>query len=181
MFKRQLRKNMKKERLKRKFDTAKTYIKNLSNVQLTDSEILVLSKNLKFIPTPNPPRTREIMRDFDDLARRMRARLWVHENNIKRKSDPILAKKKTMTNIPSDNVSLENYLTATKIELANLHNNWNLSRQEKVKRAIYNIKTNKRFKKRHGNNFSPKLRNALNSLKNNKKLSLRKATRETAQ
>lgn len=156
-------------------DTAKTYIKNLSNVQLTDSEMLVLSKNLKFIPTPSPPRTREIMKDFDDLARRMRTRLWVYENNIKRKSDPLLTKKKKMTNIPSDNVSLENYLTATKIELANLHNSWNLSRQEKVKRAIHNIKTNKRFKKRHENNFSPNLRNALNSLKKNKNIIIKKS------
>ena len=55
-----------------KVNHTKTFIKNLSNVHLMDSEILVLGQNLKFAPTPDPPNTQDLIKDLEDLARRMR-------------------------------------------------------------------------------------------------------------
>ena len=78
--------------LNEKINRAKTFIKNISDVSLTNNEILVLSKNLKFVPTPRPPTTRDIIKDFDDLARRMRTRLWIYLKKAKRKLDPFLSK-----------------------------------------------------------------------------------------
>ena len=50
-------------------------IRNLSNEQLTDEQITLLSRGLKFIPTPiiteNKIR-RELLKDFDLFARQMR-------------------------------------------------------------------------------------------------------------
>lgn len=158
-----------------KIDLAKTYIKNLSKVILTDNEILVLSKNLKFVPTPNPPTTRDLMRDFDDLAKRMRTKLWVSENNIRQKFDPFVDRKRKRTNTPSDNISLENYLTATKIELANMHNSKQRSKQEMLKSALHNIHHNKRFRKRLNGNFTYNLKTALTKLRRNKNIIVKKS------
>ena len=129
----------------KQIECAKTYIKNLSKLTLTNDEILVLSKNLKFSPTPSPPSTRDLMNDFDDLARRMRTRLWAHDNNKKRKLEPFTEQVKRCTDTPSTNASLENYLTATKIELANLHSRKRLNEKSMLKQALERISTNKRF------------------------------------
>ena len=50
-------------------------IRNLSNEQLTDEQITLLSRGLKFIPTPITTENnirRELLKDFDLFARRMR-------------------------------------------------------------------------------------------------------------
>ena len=41
------------------------------------------------------------MNDFDDLAHRMRSRLWVYVNKVKRKTDPFLSKISKKVDIPS--------------------------------------------------------------------------------
>ena len=140
---------------------AKTFIKNLSDVSLTNGEIFISSKILKFAPTPSPPTTRDILNDFDDLARRMRTRLWLYVNEIKRKTDPFLSKIRKKVDIPSDNISLENYLTETKVELANLHNRRRFSKEKTHENALHNICINRKFKEKVRNNFSPNLRVAL--------------------
>ena len=92
---------------------AKSYIRNISNVTLTDSEILVLSKNLKFAPTPDQPTTREIIKDFDDMAKRMRTRLWAYENKRAYKKELFTSNERKSMDTPSNNIALENYLTDT--------------------------------------------------------------------
>ena len=134
-----IRRRRKKTNRKDKIEIARTYIKNLSKYSLSDSEILILSKKLNFVPTPAPPRTRELIIDFDDLARRMRSRLWAFENKAKRTSELFTIKKKVQTDTPSDIAVLENYLTATKIELANLHSSRRFNREKMLKNAIQNI------------------------------------------
>ena len=56
-------------------ESHRKHIRNLSNEQLTDEQITLLSRGLKFIPTPviteNKIR-RELLKDFDLFARRMR-------------------------------------------------------------------------------------------------------------
>lgn len=175
----QKRKQNKKEQitqdLSSKINNAKSYIKNLSNITLTDDEIMVLSKNLKFAPTPSPPTTRGLIKDFDDLAKRMRTRLWVYENKIKFKNDLFTTRERKRTDTPSNNASLENYLTATKIELANLHSNKRFSEQTMIRNALNNIQKNKRFKKRVQGNFSYKLKQAVRALQKNKNIIIKKS------
>lgn len=171
----QKKKNHIKQNQTEKISLAKTYIKNLSKLTLTDEEILVLSKNLKFVPTPDPPTTRELIKDFDDLARRMRTKLWAYENNIVCKKDPFTNRERKRTDIPSGNISLENYLTATKIELANLHSSKRFNKQTMLKNAMLNIHKNKRFKKRVKGNFTHRLKIALKKLQNNKNIIVKKS------
>lgn len=165
------RKTYRKERI----EIARTYIKNLSKYTLSDSEILVLSKNLKFVPTPAPPRTRELIKDFDDLARRMRSRLWAFENKVKPKQELFTTRKQVKHDAPSDNATLENYLTATKIELANLHSSKRYNRENMLKTAVQNIYQNKRFHHRIKGNFNSKLKTVLRKLQKNNNIIIKKS------
>ena len=109
---------MEQSNLKEEIKKAKQYVKNLSDRELTDSEYLLLSKNLKFVPTPDTPRMRDLLRDFDDMASRMRTRMWMFENKTKPKNEPFTCKRERPDRL-SENGALESYITATKIELAN--------------------------------------------------------------
>ena len=169
------RKQRKKMQRKDKIKQARSYVKNLSKVTLSDAEILVLSKNLKFVPTPTPPRTRELIKDFDDLSRRMRKRLWAFEKKIKPKLEPFTENKQQTSNSHSGNASLENYLTATKIEIANIHCSKRFSRGEMLKKAMHNIHKNKRFKSLIRGNFNPKMQSALRKLQSNNKIVIKKS------
>ena len=56
-------------------ESHRKHIRNLSNEQLTDEQIILLSRGLKFIPTPITTENnirRELLKDFDLFARRMR-------------------------------------------------------------------------------------------------------------
>ena len=57
------------------------HIKNLSNKELSNDQINLLAKGLKFIPTPVTKQSqikRQILRDFDQFARRMRLMYIFH-------------------------------------------------------------------------------------------------------
>ena len=74
--KRKERKNLKRtERANETLEANKKHIKNLSNKELTNDQINLASKGLKFIPTPvtnlNLVR-RQLLQDFNQFARRMR-------------------------------------------------------------------------------------------------------------
>ena len=169
------RKERRKTETAQTIERAKSYIRNLSNVTLTNSEILVLSKNLKFAPTPNPPTTREIIKDFDDLARRMRTKLWAYENRKPYKKELFTCSESRNTDVPSNNIALENYLTATKIELANLHTKRRMDEQTRVKQAIQNIYKNRVFKRCAQGNFSYGLKRALRKLQQNEQIVVKKS------
>ena len=52
------------------------YIQNMSNEKLSNEEISLLSKGLKFVPTPNSNEKtlrRQLMQDFNEFERRMRS------------------------------------------------------------------------------------------------------------
>ena len=56
-------------------------VRNLSNEQLPDEQITLLSRGLKFIPTPITTENnirRERLKDFDLFARRMRLQYIYH-------------------------------------------------------------------------------------------------------
>ena len=83
--------------------------------------------------------------------------------------------------IQSDNIALENYLTETEIELANLHNSNKYSKDKLLKIALHNIHTNKKFRQNTRNNFSQGLRAALKWIKSRKRYyHQKKVIKETA-
>ena len=64
-----------KKRFCNAIESRKQYVKNLSNEQLTDKQITLLSRGLKFIPTPVTKENlirRQLVADFNQFARRMR-------------------------------------------------------------------------------------------------------------
>ncbi|CAH3038535.1 unnamed protein product, partial [Pocillopora meandrina] len=68
----------------RKGEKNKIYLKNLSDNTLTDHQVTVLAKGLKFIETPvtNENKIRQqLLRDFEQFARRMRLRYIFHGND----------------------------------------------------------------------------------------------------
>ena len=73
-------------------------------------------------------------------------------------------RKRAKHEAPSDNTALENYLTATKIELANLHSSKLYNRENMVKTAVQNIYQNKWFHHRIKGNFNSKLKMVLRKL-----------------
>ena len=61
------RKKLRRDIYQKKQDTNKRYIKNLSNLELTQAQINLLSRGLKFIPTPVTNETHirtELLNDF---------------------------------------------------------------------------------------------------------------------
>ena len=83
------RKERRKIKDKKRFfdaiESLKQYIKNLSNEQLTDEKITLLSRGLKFIPTlvakENLIRC-QLLADFNQFARRMRLLLMSRQDKL---------------------------------------------------------------------------------------------------
>ena len=58
-------------------ESNRKYIKNLSNLELTNDQINLLSRGLKFVPTPTTNETalrKQLLTDFKDFARRIEYR-----------------------------------------------------------------------------------------------------------
>lgn len=65
-----------------KIAQAKKHAINLSQRQLSANEYMLLSRGLKFIPTPFVKGAKaEVLTDFDELARKMRCRYLYHDNS----------------------------------------------------------------------------------------------------
>ena len=80
--KRKHRKKLAKNSIIKKAEEIKnTYIRNLSNCNLTTDQINLLSRGLRFIPSPHTNTNsvkKQILRDFNQFARRMRLRYIYH-------------------------------------------------------------------------------------------------------
>ena len=75
---------LKCRRLAKERETNVKFLKNFSNHQLTDNQVSVISKGFKFIPTPvtNENSIRQqLLRDFEQFARRMRLQYIFHGQN----------------------------------------------------------------------------------------------------
>ena len=99
----------------------KQHIENLSDTQLTTEQINLLSRGLKFIPTPVMKRNqirRQLISDFNQFARRMRLQYIYHDENTEQ--HPFHVKSSWIPPIQRS-VSLETYLEEVKIKLAELH------------------------------------------------------------
>ena len=118
------------------------YIKNFSNKALSDDEVKLLSRGLKFIPTPPVPTSnKSLLKDYDNFARTMRLR-YLFANEKKTTAHPFHVKSTWQPPI-QNSVALENYLEETKLELASIvfnPQNDNISANER--KAISTLKRN---------------------------------------
>ena len=139
----------------RKTESRKRHIKNLSKEQLTNEQINLLSRGLKFIPTPATRENlirRQLLNDFEQFARRMRLQYIFHrkDNN----PHPFHVRSDWIPPV-QPSVALEIYLEKIKIELAEI----NVSRPK--------------------DNLPQSERNALTELMSNKNIVLKKADKGT--
>ena len=75
------RKKTRKDIRALKTESNRKYIKNLSNLELTNDEINLVSRGLKFVPTPTTNETalrKQLLTDLNDSARRMRLQFLLY-------------------------------------------------------------------------------------------------------
>ena len=126
-----------------KNDKGEKYIKNLSNEKLTDAQIKLISRGLKFIPTNTPNKNRirrQLLRDYEDFARRMRLKYMFHGQN--REIHPFYVKSDWEPPV-QPSVALESYLEEVTLLLTEIHitkPKHNLSRNEQ--KALNELKQN---------------------------------------
>ena len=97
-----------------------TYIRNLSNCNLTIDQINLLTKGLRFIPSPHTNTDsvkKQNLRDFNQFARRMHLRYIYH--STRNKKHPFYVKSNWEPPIQRS-VTLEKYLEETKIKLSEI-------------------------------------------------------------
>ena len=125
----------------------------MSNTNLTDQEIALLAKGLKFIPTPEKPASQKnLIRDFNTFARSMRLKYIFADS----KSNPRpFYVRSNWQPPPQPSVALENYLEQTKHEIANI--------------TFTDVK----------DNLPANQRRALRTLKTNREINLKKADKGT--
>ena len=101
-----------------KVQKTKQFILNLSNRPLTDNEVLLLSKGLKFIPSPYQKNTKKtLMKSFNEFARKLRCRYHFHED-IESKLHPFRVKSGFTPGYTCN--ALEQYIEFTKLELTSI-------------------------------------------------------------
>ena len=102
------------------------FVKNLGPNRLKPQEIIVLAKGLKFIPTPDPPKLKDILQDISLFERRMRLRYKFR--NSQRLPHQF---RKTSAYIPlaTHNNTLETYLALTR---AFVHETFLSSRDRRI-------------------------------------------------
>ncbi|VDH93638.1 Hypothetical predicted protein [Mytilus galloprovincialis] len=109
----------------------------------SDSEISLLAKGLKFIPAPAEKNIkRNLLQSFDKLARKMRLKFLFYGNENVINNHPFTMKSGYTPNFA--NTAIENYIFATKIELGRIHLHKfkdNLTKSERM--ALQSLKQNK--------------------------------------
>ena len=120
------------------------YTKNLSNKKITDAQIkLVISHGLKFIPVNKLNKNRirrQLLQDFETFARRMRLKYMFYGYN--RNVDPYYVKSNWNPPVQKS-VALESYLEEVKLQLTEIQitkPKQNMSRDEQ--KALNELKQN---------------------------------------
>ena len=137
------RKIKKRDKIKKSANNKRKYIKNLSDYEMSTDQINLLSKGLKFIPTPTMGETRikrQLLQDFKEFERRMRLKYIFHGQD--KEPHPFYVKSHWEPPV-QPSVALENYLEGVKTELAEIK----LSKPkqnlpQKERQAIRELKTN---------------------------------------
>ena len=105
---------------KKTTESKKKHIRNLSDYNLTRDQINLLSRGLKYIPTPVTNKShirKELFKDFATFARRMRLQFIFHGQN--KEPHPFHVKSNWEPPI-QPSVALETYLEEVKIQLAGI-------------------------------------------------------------
>ncbi|XP_071150281.1 uncharacterized protein [Mytilus edulis] len=132
-----------KNRHIKKIESSRQYIEVFSQTEPSDSEISLLAKGLKFIPAPAEKNIkRNLLQSFDKLARKMRLKFLFYGNENVINNHPFTMKSGYTPNFA--NTDIENYIFATKIELGRIHLHKfkdNLTKSERM--ALQSLKQNK--------------------------------------
>lgn len=131
-----MRKTRKQKRCNKERETNEKFLKNLSDHRLTNSQVSILSKGLRLIPTPVTINENEIkphlLADFEQFARRMRLQYIFHGNHEGK--HPFHVKSNWIPPV-QPSVALESYLENVKVRLAEITTQkpkYNLSRKEHI-------------------------------------------------
>ena len=109
-----------KRRAAKERELNEKFLRNLSTHQLSDDQVNVLSRGLKFIPTPVTNKTtirRQLLRDFEQFARRMRLQYIFHGQD--KEPHPFHVKSNWMPPV-QQSIALESYLESVKPQLADI-------------------------------------------------------------
>ena len=112
-------------------ETNEQFLKNFSSHQLTDNQVSVISKGLKFIPTPVADETKirhQLVQDFEQFPRRMRLQYIFYGQN--KEPHPFHVKSNWIPPV-QPSVALESYLESVKVQLGKIKTikpEYNLSR-----------------------------------------------------
>ena len=98
-------------------NAAAKFIRNLSDITLNAAEITALGKGLNFVPS-FPTEVTSIMKDFSNTERLMRLRYILKDSALA--TCQVFRRKSTLIPLNTDSNKLEEYLYATRIELAKL-------------------------------------------------------------
>jgi len=102
-------------------ETKEKFLKNFSSHQLTGSQVSVISKGLKFIPTPVRDGTKirhQLLQDFEQFARRMRQYVFQYIFHGQTKEPhPFHVKSNWMSPV-QPSVALESNSENVKVQLA---------------------------------------------------------------
>ena len=113
---------------------------NLSNRELSRAEVSLLSKGLKFCPTPNSVDKSVVKEDLEKFGRILRLK-W-HYRNDERTFDPNAFRPKPKFNPSKTDAAIELYLSHTEEKLLSCteikHTYYNLTREEQ--QAMYKSK-----------------------------------------
>ena len=130
---------------------------NLFSIVLTDLEIKVLNRGLKFVPTPAKPNKARLLKDLKSFIRKIRiGYFWAIRKNAISKSKHPLAPKSTWIPPKSTNKKLERTIT-------------------KLENAIKHLRP-----KTPKSNVTKEERRALKTLANNKNIVIRRAHKGAA-
>ena len=116
------------------------HVVNLSNRKLSKAEVSLLSKGLKFCPTPNSADKSVSKEDLQIFGRTLRLK-W-HYRNDERTFDPNPFRPKSKFNPSKNDAAIELYLSHIEEKLLSSteikHSYYNLTREER--QAMYNLK-----------------------------------------
>lgn len=108
--------NRKEKRKNSQFTEATQYIRQLTTKKLSNNEVQLLSKGLKFIPSPLITNARNcLLRDWKEVARKMRCKFHFDDGSDNCKLHPFLQKSGHVP--PPANAAIESFLFHVKNDL----------------------------------------------------------------
>ena len=117
-----------------KAQKSKPFVKNLSNTQLSNIELVALGRGLNFIPTPQKPKRSTILRHSRSFFRKMRLRLKIAGRVRPSHVDPFRLPS-TWNPQPTFNPNLDTYIEGTLEELSRIeikHVQSNITKAERI-------------------------------------------------